>query len=56
MVTIPGVVVSVVHSDGVPEAGQSSVQLLSQNKLVTQQGVGVRETWVHLRQVRKEGR
>lgn len=39
---------SVVDSDGVPEAGESSVQLLRQNELVAQQSVGVREARVHL--------
>ena len=49
MVTVPCVVVSVVDPDGVSEAGESSVQLLGQNKLMTQQSVGVRKARVHLR-------
>ena len=49
MVTVPCVVVSVVDPDGVSEAGESSVQLLGQNELMTQQSVGVRKARVHLR-------
>lgn len=49
VVIVPCVVVPVVDSDGVAEAGESSVQLLRQNKLVTQQSVGVGKAWVHLR-------
>lgn len=48
VVTLPCVVVPVVHSDGVAEAGERSVQLLCQNKLVPQQSVGVCKAWVHL--------
>lgn len=46
---VPCVVVSVVYSDSVAKAGKRSVQLLCQNKLMTQQSVGVRKAWVHLR-------
>ncbi len=49
MVNIPCVVVPVVHSDGIAKAGESSIQLLCQNKLMTQQSVGIRKAWVHLR-------
>lgn len=49
MVTVPCVVVSVVDSDGVSEAGESSVQLLGQHELMTQQSVGVSKARVHLR-------
>lgn len=50
VVSVPGIVVSVVDSYGVPEAGERSVQLLCQNELVTQQRVRIREARVHLRQ------
>lgn len=50
VVTIPGIVVSAVYSDGISEASESPVQLLSQNKLVTQQSVRICETGVHLKQ------
>lgn len=55
-ITTPCIVVAVVDSDGVSKAGESSVQLLRQNKLVAQQSVGIRKTWVHLRQLRPEDR
>ena len=48
-VIVPCVVVPVVDSDGVTETGESSVQLLRQNKLMTQESVRIRKTWVHLR-------
>lgn len=47
--SLPCVVVPVIDSDGVTEAGEGSVQLLRQNKLMAQQRVGVREARVHLR-------
>lgn len=46
---LPCVVVPVVYSDGVAKAGERSVQLLCQNKLMTQQSVGVCKAWIHLR-------
>lgn len=53
---IPCIVVSVVYSDGVAKAGERSVQLLRQNKLMTQQSVGVCKAWVHLRDRQVEER
>lgn len=55
MASVPCIVVSVVDSDGVAEAGKRSVQLLCQNKLVTQQSVGVRKARVHLRDRQDRG-
>lgn len=52
-ISVPGIVVSVVDSYGVPEAGERSVQLLCQNELVTQQSVRIREARVHLRRVQR---
>lgn len=51
----PGVVVPAADSDGVPEAGQRSVQLLRQNKLMAQQGIGVGEARVHLGRGQRSG-
>lgn len=55
IVTVPCVVVSVVDSDGVAEAGECSVQLLRQDKLVTQQSVRISKARVHLRDQYREG-
>lgn len=46
---IPGIIVSAVYSDSVTKAGKCSVQLLCQNKLMTQQSVSISKAWVHLR-------
>lgn len=46
---IPGIIVSAVYSDSVAKAGKCSVQLLCQNKLVTQQSVRISKAWIHLR-------
>lgn len=51
----PGVVVPAADPDGVPEAGECSVQLLRQNKLVAQQGVGVGKAGVHLWRGQRSG-
>lgn len=46
---IPGIIVSAVYSDSVTKAGKCSVQLLCQNKLMTQQSVSISKAWIHLR-------
>ena len=45
---VPCVVVTGIYPNGSSETGQSLVQLLDHDVLVTQQGVGVREVGVDL--------
>lgn len=51
---IPGIIMSAVYSDSVTKAGKCSVQLLCQNKLMTQQSVSISKAWVHLRRQMEE--